>query len=123
MNRRNFLKAFCAMAGAAAVPLLPVQPAITKLANMLGRQLPAPTIVFVTSLGEMAFMTTPGMWRVHDETITFAGELSFVAEQTCHVYSVEVDIPGFKRIPFSLDYLPQGLMPGDQYAVYGDPYA
>lgn len=106
MNRRNFLRAFVAIAAAPAIELLPVAAADDLVGiPVIGDSMTpaAPTIFFRTSAGEIAFATTPEMWEITPTTARLVGGLSWTVDQTMTLEAVGVEFPGVgrKMIPVS----------------------
>lgn len=108
MDRRSFIRAFVALAGAAAaVELVPSSP--PGVARLFSGKLPAtvdatpegqllaeiaigPSVVFRTSAGDVRFATTPDMWIVNGNEARLAGPLTWMAETTLTVTRIDVEM-------------------------------
>ena len=85
MNRRTFIRAFIAL------PVVAALPALIELAPRTVHAPAAPTIIFLTSRGDLPFATTPDMWAFTPDEIRLLGPLNWTASASMVVTGIIID--------------------------------
>lgn len=84
MNRRSFLRVCIALPVAAALP---------RMVELAPAKAPAkaPTLIFLTSNGDLEFATTQDMWAFTPDEIRLLGPLKWVASTSMVVTGIAID--------------------------------
>lgn len=84
MNRRSFLRVCIALPVAAALP---------QMVELAPAKDPAkdPTLIFLTSKGDLEFATTQDMWAFAPDEIRLLGPLKWVASTSMVVTGIAID--------------------------------
>lgn len=113
MNRRGFLKVL-ALLPAATLPLELPEALPGLLAPLQG-----PRLVFLTSVGELAFDTPREAWAAQGGVLAFRAGLQFTALQTMTIHGLEVELPGLGRWAIDLRLNTPFVTAGEEVSMVG----
>ncbi|MBK7822952.1 MAG: hypothetical protein IPJ61_18380 [Tessaracoccus sp.] len=124
MNRRAFLKVLSLLPGmAVAEELVDVtRPPIADARWDAAVSAWQGAVIYVeTTAGERAFAAPAEMWKITESAISYAGVVTFVAEEQMSVGRVSVMIPGFGLSPMLREPCGIPMNAGDSFNLVGSP--